>query len=78
LNPSGQILCKTLVAVGTLADGDMFGLFAFDVLAVIHFDARSAGITAAAFERVGHFFVNLHLRAVLQQQSHVAKYSTTP
>ena len=59
LNPGGQILGKALVTVCTLADGHIFGLFAFDVVAVIHFDARSAGIAAAAFKRVGHFFVYL-------------------
>ena len=47
--PTNGILGKPLVAVGTLADGEMFGLFAFDVVAIIYFDARGAGITAAAF-----------------------------
>ena len=32
-----------------------------------YFDARSAGIAAAAFERVGHFFMYLYIGAVFEQ-----------
>lgn len=67
LNPSRSIFRKSLVAVGTLADSDMFDIFMFDVVAVIDFDACGAGIPAAAFKLVGQFFVYLHLSAFLQQ-----------